>query len=146
MNYNSRTGFSEQDYHLLKTHQKASGGASEIITLGGLERKLSFDNQHNYNFDINCCCFVAGDFSFTGSAGCTVNRIGTANPTYVDGVSRMTITIATDFDNGTTGQIEWGGVRWNIVCASGSNWSITLPPDYGYVVEKTVMGKPWNSE
>ena len=32
MNYNPRMGFSEQDYHLLKTHQSSGGKPYELIT------------------------------------------------------------------------------------------------------------------
>ena len=132
--------FSEQDYHLLKTHQ-SSGGSSEVIELN--DTKVYFDDKYNYNFDINCVAIVPGDFSFVGSNGCSITKIGTANPTNVTDVSRMTITIGTDMDNGTRGQIEWGGVKWNIFCGTGSSWSIRLPQNYSYVAIKTVMGKAW---
>lgn len=141
MNYNSRMGFSEQDYHLLKTHQSSGGNESEVITLPS--NTLDFDNKHNYNFDINCDAFISGDYNFSASTGCRVSKIGTANPQNISGVSRMTITIATDSDNGTNGQIEWGGVKWSITTTSGSSWTITLPSNYGYVVNKTIMGDPW---
>lgn len=140
MNYNPHTPFCEQDYHMLKTHQ-SSGGSSEVIILE--DTKVYFDNQNNYNFDINCTAFIPGDFSFVGSSGCSVTKIGTANPADVVDVSRMTITIGTDSDNGTRGQIEWGGVKWNIITGSGSSWNIRLPQNYGYVAIKTVMGKAW---
>lgn len=141
MNCNPHMPFSEQDYHLLKTHQSSGGSGSEVITLD--DTKIYFDNQHNYNFDINCTAFIPGDYNFLGSNGCSVNKIGTANPANVGDVSRMTITIATDNENGTRGQIEWGGVQWDITCGTGSSWSIRLPQNYGYVVIKTVMGDPW---
>ena len=64
-------------------------------------------------------------------------------PSNIGDVSRMTITIGTDSDNGTRGQIEWGGVKWNITCGTGSSWTITLPQNYSYVAIKTVMGKVW---
>lgn len=140
MNCNPHMPFSEQDYHLLKTHQ-SSGGSSEVIELN--DTKVYFDDKYNYNFDINCVAIVPGDFSFAGSNGCSITKIGTANPTNVSDVSRMTITIGSDTDNGTRGQIEWGGVRWNITCGVGSSWSIRLPQNYRYVAIKTVMGKAW---
>ena len=140
MNYNPRMGFNEQDYHLLKTHQ-SSGGSSEVIKLN--DTKVYFDDQYNYNFDINCVAFIPGDFNIIGSNGCSITKIGTANPTNISDVSRMTITIGTDTDNGTRGQIEWGGVKWNITCGTGSSWFITLPQNYGYIAIKTVMGKAW---
>ena len=50
MNCNPHMPFSEQDYHLLKTHQSSSDSGSEIITI--TNNVLEFDNKHNYNFDI----------------------------------------------------------------------------------------------
>lgn len=139
MNYNPRMGFNEQDYHLLKTHQSSGSGSAikqELLT------DISFDNQHNYMFDLVCDCYLEGSYSFTGSTGCKVSKVGTANPTTVENVSRMTISVATNTDNGTRGQIEWGGVRWNITCSSGSNWTIDLPVGYFYNGVKTEVGDP----
>ena len=65
MNYNPHTLFSEQDYHLLKTHQ-SSGSGSEVIELN--DTKVYFDEKYNYNFDINCVAFIPGDFTFAGSS------------------------------------------------------------------------------
>ena len=144
MNYNPRMGFSEQDYHLLKTHQSSGGSGSaikqELLTDNVLS--ISFDNQHNYMFDLVCDCYLEGDSSFSGSSGCRVSKVGTANPQNIDGVSRMTISVATNSDTGTQGQIEWGGVKYNITCSSGSSWTITLPNGYFYNGVKTEVGDP----
>lgn len=142
MNYNPRMGFSEQDYHLLKTHQSSGGGSAikQELLKGIID--ISFDNQHNYMFDIACDTYLDGDFSFRESAGCGITKIGSANPTTVGDVSKMIITVATNTDNGTRGQIEWGGVIWNIVCTSGTNWTITLPSGRFYNGIKTEAGDP----
>lgn len=104
--------------------------------------QIYFDNQHNYIFDLACDCYIGGSFSFIGSTGCNITKIGNANPTTVGDVSRMTITVATNNDNGTRGQIEWGGIRWNIVCTSGSSWHLTLPDGFFYNGIKTEAGNP----
>lgn len=142
MNYNPHTPFGEQDYHLLKTHQSSGGGSA--IKQESLKSILdiSFDNQHNYMFDIACDCYLAGDTSFKGSVGCGITKIGSANPTTVGDASRMIITVVTNTDNGTRGKIEWGGVIWNIVCTSNANWTITLPNGYFYNGVKTEAGDP----
>lgn len=143
MNYNPKMGFSEQDYHLLKTHQSSGGSASGIKQefLKGV-LAISFDNQHNYMFDIACDTYLDGDSSFKGSTGCGISKIGSANPTAVGDASRMIITVVTNTDTGTRGQIEWGGVKWNIVCTSGTNWTITLPTGRFYNGVKTEAGDP----
>lgn len=142
MNYNPRMGFHEQDYHLLKTHQSSGGGSAIKQELLKQILEIEFDNQHNYMFDIACDCYLGGDFSFNAGLGCTVSKLGTANPTTVSDVSRMIITIATNTDNGTRGQIEWGGVRWNITTTSGNSWTITLPNGYFFNGVKTEAGDP----
>lgn len=142
MNYNPRMGFNEQDYHLLKTHQSSGGGSAIKQELLKGINDISFDNQHNYMFDIVCDTYLDGDFSFKGSTGCGITKVGSANPTTVGDVSRMTITVTTNTDSGTRGQIEWGGVIWNIVCTSGTNWTITLPSGRFYNGIKTEAGDP----
>ena len=147
MNYNPHTPFSEQDYHLLKTHQSSGGGGGggggSAIKQELLKSVLdiSFDNQHNYMFDIACDNYLDGDFSFNGSTGCIITKIGPDDPTTVD-ASRMIITVVTNADSGTRGQIEWGGVKWNIICTSGANWTITLPSGRFYNGIKTEVGDP----
>lgn len=141
MNYNPKMGFSEQDYHLLKTHQSSGGSAIKQELLNSIT-EISFDDQHNYMFDLACDTYLEGSFSFTGSSGCSISRVGSSNPTNIGNVSRMTITIGTNTDNGTRGQIEWGGVRWNITCSSGSSWTITLPDGIFYNGVKTEVGDP----
>ena len=142
MNYNPRMGFNEQDYHLLKTHQ--SSGDSSAIKQESLKNisQISFDNQHNYMFDIACDCYLGGDFSFGASSGCTVSKVGSANPTTVGNVSRMIITVATNTDTATRGQIVWNEVRWNIATTSGNSWTITLPNGYFFNGVKTEAGDP----
>lgn len=142
MNYNPKMGFSEQDYHLLKTHQSSGGSAIKQELLSDNILSISFDNQHNYMFDLVCDCYLAGDFNFSASSGCVVKKIDTANPTIVEDVSRMIISVATNTDSGTRGQIEWGGVRYTITCSSGSSWTITLPSGYFYNGVKTEVGDP----
>ena len=141
MNYNPRMGFHEQDYHLLKTHQSSGGSGIKQELLKNISW-IEFDNQHNYMFDIVCDCYLGGDFSFSASSGCTVTKMGSANPTNVNDVSRMIITVATNTDNNTRGQIEWGGVRWNIITTSGNSWTITLPNGYFFNGVKTEAGNP----
>ena len=143
MNYNPRTGFSEQDYHLLKTHQ-SSGGSGIKQELLKNTLTISFDDQHNYMFDIACDCSIGGNYNFNGTAGCTVSKIGSANPTDVGDVSRMIITIVSNSNNGTRGQIEWGGVKWNITCSSGNSWTIRLPNGYNFYGIKTEVGDAEN--
>lgn len=136
-------GFNEQDYHLLKTHQSSGGSGSDLkqeLLKGVVD--ISFDNQHNYMFDIVCDTYLDGDFSFKGSSGCSITKIGSANPTTVGDASRMIITVVTNTDTGTRGQIEWGGVIWNIVCTSNANWTITLPSGRFYNGIKTEAGDP----
>lgn len=140
MNCNPHMPFSEQDYHLLKTH-RPSGGSVKQELLEGINQ-ISFDNQHNYMFDIACDCYLAGDTSFRGSTGCTINKLDSANPSAVDDVSRMIITVATNNDTGTNGQIEWGGVKWNINTTSGNRWTITFPNGYFFNGVKTEVGDP----
>lgn len=140
MNCNPHMPFSEQDYHLLKTHQ-SSGGSVKQELLKQINR-ISFDNQHNYMFDIACDCYLVGDFSFNASSGCTISKLGTANPTSVGKVSRMIITIANNTDNGARGQIEWGGVRWEINTTSGNSWNINFPNGYFFNGVKTEVGDP----
>lgn len=142
MNYNPHTPFGEQDYHLLKTHQSSGGGSAIKQELLKNILEISFDNQHNYMFDIACDTYFDGDFSFKGSTGCGITKIGAANPTSVGDVSRMIITVATNTDIGTRGQIEWGEVIWNIVCTSNANWTITLPSGRFYNGIKTEAGNP----
>lgn len=142
MNYNPHTPFGEQDYHLLKTHQSSGGGSAIKQELLKSILKISFDNQHNYMFDIACDTYLDGEFSFKGSTGCGISKIGPDNPTTVGDVSRMIITVATNNEGGTKGQIEWGGVTWNIVCTSGTNWTITLPSGRFYNGIKTEAGDP----
>lgn len=142
MNYNPHTPFGEQDYHLLKTHQSSGGGSAIKQELLKSILEISFDNQHNYMFDIACDTYLDGDFSFKGSTGCGITQIGSANPTTVGDVSRMIITVATNTEGGTRGQVEWGGVIWNIVCTSGTNWTITLPSGRFYNGVKTETGDP----
>lgn len=146
MNYNPRMGFNEQDYHLLKTHQSSGGSGIKqelFISNAGITR-ISFDNQHNYMFDIVCSPIVPGDYNIIGSAGCSINKTGTANPTNIGTTSRMIISISTNPDNGTDGQIAWGGVIWNITTTSGSSWTITLPSGYYYSGIKTEVGDAYN--
>ena len=143
MNYNPRTGFSEQDYHLLKTHQ-SSGGSGIKQELLKNTLTISFDDQHNYMFDIACDCSLVGNYNFNSTAGCTVSKIGSANPTDVGDVSRMIITIVSNSNNGTRGQIEWGGVKWNITCSSGNSWTIRLPNGYNFYGIKTEVGDAEN--
>lgn len=142
MNYNPHMPFGEQDYHLLKTHQSSGGGSAikQEFLKGILD--ISFDDQHNYMFDLACDTYLDGDFSFKGSTGCGITKVGSANPTTVGDVSRMIITIATNTDTGTRGQIVWNEVRWNIVCTSGTNWTITLPSGRFYNGIKTEAGDP----
>ena len=140
MNYNSRMGFSEQDYHLLKTHQSSGSSIKQELLKNITE--ISFDNQHNYTFDLVCDNYGYGSFSFSGSTGCSISRVDSANPTTVGDVSRMIISIATNTQDGTRGQIEWGGVKWNITTTSGSNWTVTLPYDIFYNGIKTEAGDP----
>ena len=142
MKYNPHMPFSEQDYHLLKTRQPSDGGSAIKQELLKQILKIEFDNQHNYMFDMACDCYVAGDSSFHGSAGCTINKVGSANPTNIDNVSRMIITVATNSDTGTKGQIEWGGVKWNINTSSSNRWTITLPSGYFFNGVKTEVGDP----
>lgn len=139
MNCNPHMSFSEQDYHLLKTHQSSGGSGIKQESLEDIT-KISFDNQHNYMFDIACNCYIGGNYSFNGTAGCNVIKIGSANPTNVGNISRMIITVITDIDNGTKGQIEWGGVKWNITCSSSNSWTIGLPSGYHYYGIKTEVG------
>lgn len=52
MNYNPRMGFSEQDYHLLKTHQSSGGKPYELITVvkntvAQLELSANVDNLND---------------------------------------------------------------------------------------------------
>lgn len=142
MNYNPHTLFSEQDYHLLKTHQPSGGGSAIKQELLKNMIDISFDDQHNYMFDIACDCYLGGDFSFNGSAGCTVSKVGSADPTTVGDASRMIITVTTNSDTGTRGQIEWGGVTWNITCPAGNHWTITLPNGYFFNGVKVEAGDP----
>ena len=142
MNYNPHTPFSEQDYHLLKTHQSSGSGSAIKQELLKNILNISFDDQHNYMFDLDCDCYLEGSVSFTGSTGCTISKVGSANPTAVDAISRMIITVATNTDNGTRGQIVWGGVRWNITTTSGNSWTITLPEGRFYNGVKTEAGDP----
>lgn len=142
MNYNPHTPFGEQDYHLLKTHQSSGGSGIKQELLTDDVHSITFDNQHNYMFDLVCDCYLGGAFSFSGSTGCKVTKIGTANPTTVGDVSRMTISVATNTDSGTRGQIVWGGVSYNITCSSGSSWTVTLPDGYFYNGVKTEVGDP----
>lgn len=144
MNYNPRMGFSEQDYHLLKTHQ-SSGGIKQELFIGntGITR-ISFDNQHNYMFDIVCSPIVTGSYNFSGSTGCNISKVGTSNPTNVGTTNRMIISISTNLDNGTDGQIVWGGVIYNITITSGSSWTIKLPDGYYYYGIKTEVGDAEN--
>lgn len=139
MNYNPHMHFSEQDYHLLKTHQSSGGSGSESLKA---VHEISFDNQHNYMFDLVCDTYLEGDVSFSGSTGCTVSKVDSANPTAIDTVSRMIITVATNSDSGTRGQIVWGGVRWNITITSGNSWTITLPDGRFFNGVKTEAGDP----
>lgn len=143
MNYNPRMGFSEQDYHLLKTHQ-SSGGSSAIKQelLTDDVHSITFDNQHNYMFDLVCDTYLEGSYSFAGSTGCTISKVGSANPSNVEATSRMTVSVTTNTDNGTRGQIIWGGVMYAITCASGSSWTITLPDGRFYNGVKTEVGDP----
>lgn len=146
MNYNPRMGFSEQDYHLLKTHQSSGGsGIKQELFIGntGITR-ISFDNQHNYMFDIVCSPIVAGSYDFSGSTGCNISKVGTSNPTNVGTTNRMIISISTNLDNGTDGQIVWGGVIYNITITSGSSWTIKLPDGYYYYGIKTEVGDAEN--
>lgn len=142
MNYNPHTPFGEQDYHLLKTHQSSGGSGIKQELLTDDVHSITFDNQHNYMFDLVCDCYLGGALSFSGSTGCKVTKIGTANPTTVGDVSRMTISVATNTDSGTRGQIVWGGVSYNITCSSGSSWTVTLPDGYFYNGVKTEVGDP----
>lgn len=142
MNYNPRTGFSEQDYHLLKTHQSSGGGSAikqELLT--GIT-SISFDSQHNYMFDIVCDTYIGGSYAFTGSSGCSITRINIDNPENVEDTSRMVITIATNSESGTIGQIFWGNVYYKITCTSGSSWTINLPDGRFYNGVKTEVGDP----
>lgn len=141
MNCNPHMPFSEQDYHLLKTHQSSGSSYVKQESLKNFSL-IEFDNQHNYMFDIASDCYLVGDFSFRASSGCTITKLGTANPTVVGAVSRMIITIATNTDEGTRGQIEWGGVRWEINTISGNSWNITLPTGYFFNGVKTEVGDP----
>ena len=146
MNYNPRMGFNEQDYHLLKTHQ-SSGGSSIKQELFKNISWIEFDDQHNYMFDIVCDCYLTPSGtsvipSFSGSSGC--NIVKKTNPTNVDTVSHMVITIATNNETGTKGQIFWNGGIYDITCTSGTSWTINLPSDnyYFYNGVKTEMGDP----
>ena len=148
MNCNPHMPFSEQDYHLLKTHQSSAGSVKQEL-LKDISQ-ISFDNQHNYMFDIVCDCYlsVGGSStipSFSGSSGCSI--IKKSNPTNVDTVSHMVITIATNNETNTQGQIFWNGGIYNITCTSGTSWTITLPTDsyYFYNGVKTEMGDPGES-
>lgn len=145
MNYNPKMGFSEQDYHLLKTHQ-SSGGSSAIKQelLKGITQ-IEFDDQHNYMFDIvfdNYLLAGSSDFTFTGSTGCKITKKTSASN--IDLVGRMTISIATNSENGTNGQIFCNGGIWDIACTSGTSWTIALPTDnyYFYNGVKTEVGDP----
>lgn len=142
MNYNPKMGFSEQDYHLLKTHQSSGSASGVKQELLKEITQIEFDDQHNYTFDIVCDCYSEGSVSFSGSSGCTVSRIGSTAPSNVGEVSKMTITVATNGDNGTRGQIEFGGVKYKITCSSGSSWTITLPTGYFFNGVKTEVGDP----
>ena len=146
MNYNPRMGFNEQDYHLLKTHQSSGSSGIKQDLLKNISW-IKFDNQHNYMFDIVCDCYLTPGGSstipsFSGSSGCNIVR--KSNPTNVDTVSHMVITIATNNEAGTNGQIFWNGGIYNITCTSGTSWTITLPTDnmYFYNGVKTEMGDP----
>lgn len=145
MNCNPHMPFSEQDYHLLKTHQ-SSGGSVKQELLKNITQ-ISFDNQHNYMFDIVCDCYesIGGATvipSFSGSSGCSITK--KSNPTNVDDVSHLVITIATNNETGTKGQIFWNSGIYNITCTSGTSWTITLPNVnyYFYNGVKTEMGDP----
>ena len=146
MNYNPRMGFNEQDYHLLKTHQSSGGsGIKQELIIGNTGiTKISFDNLHNYMFDIVCNPIVPGDYNIIGSAGCSINKVGTSVPANVGTTNRMIISIGTNLDNGTDGQIVWGGVTYNIVITKGSSWTITLPSGYYYYGIKTEVGDAEN--
>ena len=143
MNYNPRMGFSEQDYHLLKTHQSSGGSVKQELLKGITE--ISFDDKHNYMFELVCDCYLTTGStipSFTGSSGCTITR--KSNPANVTEVSHMVITIATNNETGTNGQVFWNGGIYSIACSSGTSWTITLPSEnyYFYNVVKTEMGDP----
>ena len=56
----------------------------------------------------------------------------------------MIISISTNLDNGTDGQIVWGGVIYNITITSGSSWTIKLPDGYYYYGIKTEVGDAEN--
>lgn len=145
MNYNPHTPFGEQDYHLLKTHQSSGGGSAIKQELLKGITQIEFDNQHNYMFDLACDCYlVAGSTSptFSGSSGCSITK--KSNPSNIEDVSQMRITIATNTDGGTRGQIEWGGGVYNITTTTGSSWTITLPTDNYYFFNgvKTEAGDP----
>ena len=146
MNCNPHLPFSEQDYHLLKTHQSSGGSGIKQELLKNISW-LEFDNQHNYMFDIVCDCYLSPGGSsaipsFSSSSGCNIVR--KTNPTNVDTVSHMVITIATNNETGTQGQIFWNGGIYNITCTSGSSWTITMPTDNYcfYNGVKTEMGDP----
>lgn len=143
MNCNPHMPFSEQDYHLLKTHQSSGGNVKQEL-LESISQ-ISFDNQHNYMFDIVFDAYLnsgANSFNFSSSPGCSVTK--KTDPTNIGSVGRMTISIATNNEAGTNGQIFCNGGIYNITCASGSSWTITLPTDnyYFYNGVKTEVGKP----
>lgn len=142
MNCNPHMPFSEQDYHLLKTHQSSGGsGIKQELIIGNTSvTKISFDDQHNYMFDIVCSPIVPGNYNFIGSAGCNISKVGTSIPNNVETTNRMIISISTNSDNGTDGQIVWGGVTYIIAIASGSSWTITLPNGYFYYGIKSEVG------
>lgn len=141
MNYNPRMGFNEQDYHLLKTHQSSGGSTIKQELLTDIT-SISFDNQHNYMFDLVCDTYLEGNYSFTGSTGCTIKKIDINDPSNVNEISRMTITVATNSDSGTRGQIVWAGTYYSITCSSGSSWTINLPDGRFYNGVKTEAGDP----
>ena len=148
MNYNPHMPFNEQDYHLLKTHQSSGGSVKQELLKNSFQ--IEFDNQHNYMFDIACDCYSTSGGSsvipsFSGSAGCSI--VKKSNPVNVDTVSHMVITIATNNETGTKGQIFWNSGIYNITCESGTSWTITLPTDYFYFYNgvKTEMGDPGES-
>ena len=132
MNYNPHMPFSEQDYHLLKTHQ-SSGSSSKYSTNSSLVLEKGKDCIYTIITD----CVVEGSASFTTSSGLTVRAIQIDDPTIYK-VSKMTIAWSTSIDEGSRGQISWAEGLWEIsTTGTYDHWTLTLPSNFTYKIIKT---------
>lgn len=145
MKYNTCMEFNLQDYHFLKSTtdsikkdlDKVEDEVTSMLPEKSTGNSIVFEKNVPMIVDIICDCEVESVPSFGTSAGMTINRVTTGQPSYINSVSSMRIVWTTSEENGSRGQIQWTDCYYDITTTgTATQWTLTLPDGFSYKITK----------